>query len=58
MGVVARAFVKMRESDGQTMAEYALIVGLVAVVTVGVWTILGTDILAIVSSINSTLGSA
>jgi Flp pilus assembly pilin Flp len=58
MDALAKAYVRMRESKGQTMAEYALIVGLVAVVTVGVWTILGTDIQAIVSSINSTLAAA
>ncbi|MGO9057555.1 MAG: Flp family type IVb pilin [Candidatus Binataceae bacterium] len=52
------AYAAMRENKGQTMAEYALIVGLIAVVTVTVWTTLGTQISAIVTSITTSLADA
>jgi len=58
MSALTKAYVRMRESKGQTMAEYALIVGLIAVFTVAVWTTLGTDIQTIVSSISTSLSGA
>jgi len=58
MSALTKAYVTMRENKGQTMAEYALIVGLIAVVTVTVWTTLGTQISAIVTSITTSLADA
>jgi len=58
MTALTKAYARMRESKGQTMAEYALIVGLIAVVTVAVWTTLGTDIKTIVTSISTSLAGA
>jgi Flp pilus assembly pilin Flp len=44
MNVFNEACVRLRESKGQTMAEYSLIVSLVAVVTVTAWGICGGKI--------------
>ncbi len=55
MRALTKAYGRMRDSKGQTMAEYALIVGLIAVVTVAVWTTLGTQIAAIISGITTVL---
>jgi Flp pilus assembly pilin Flp len=45
------AYLKLRQDEGQTMAEYALIVALVAVVAVAAWTLLGTNITGVVNTI-------
>jgi Flp pilus assembly pilin Flp len=57
MSALTKAYTRIRESRGQTMAEYALIVGLIAVVTVTVWTLLGTQIAAIITGITTALAS-
>jgi Flp pilus assembly pilin Flp len=44
MNVFNEACVRLRERKGQTMAEYSLIVSLVAVVTVTAWGICGGKI--------------
>jgi Flp pilus assembly pilin Flp len=44
-----------RLQPGQTMAEYGLIVALVAVVAIAAWTLLGSDISNIISSIAGNL---
>jgi pilus assembly protein Flp/PilA len=55
MSAITKAYVRLRESEkGQTMAEYGLIVALVAVVTVAAWGLLGTNIKG---TINSVAGS-
>jgi pilus assembly protein Flp/PilA len=47
----------LRRQEGQTMAEYALILGLIGIVTVGVLTALGTGIHTKLTSIcNSITG--
>ncbi len=52
MEKLTRMYIRLRESSkGQTMAEYALIVALVAVVSVGAWSLLGTHITSTVNSI-------
>ena len=53
MSAITKAYVRLRESKGQTMAEYGLIVALVAVVTVAAWGVLGTNI---TNTINSVAG--
>jgi Flp pilus assembly pilin Flp len=40
---------------GQTMAEYGLILALVAIVAVGAWSLLGTKISTVISSIANNL---
>jgi Flp pilus assembly pilin Flp len=40
---------------GQTMAEYGLILALVAVVAIAAWTALGSDVSTLITSIATTL---
>ena len=51
MSALTKAYVRMQESKGQTMAEYGLIVALVAVVSVVAWGLLGTNITNTISAI-------
>jgi Flp pilus assembly pilin Flp len=52
MSAITKAYVSLRESQkGQTMAEYGLIVALVAEVTVAAWTLLGTNVTATINSV-------
>ena len=51
MEAITKAYVRLRENKGQTMAEYGLIVALVAVVTVAAWTLLGTNVTATINSV-------
>ena len=51
MSAITKAYVRLRECKGQTMAEYGLIVALVAVVTVVAWTTLGTNITTAINSV-------
>jgi pilus assembly protein Flp/PilA len=55
MSALAKAYVRMRENKGQTMAEYGLIVALVAVVTVAAWTLLGGNITNTITSIAGSI---
>ena len=56
MEAITGAYLGLRTSKGQTMAEYGLIVlALVAVVTVAAWTLLGDDIKSIVNSIAGSI---
>ncbi len=55
MSALTKAYVRMRENKGQTMAEYALIVALVAVVAIGAWTTLGTNVGATISGIAGSI---
>jgi pilus assembly protein Flp/PilA len=55
MSAVSKAYLRMREAKGQTMAEYGLIVALVAVVTVVAWTLLGTNVTNTISSIAGSI---
>ena len=43
------------KEDGQGLVEYALILVLIAIVVIGILTLLGTKVSAIFSSINSNL---
>lgn len=46
---------KVREEDGQGMVEYALLVGLIAVVVIGVLVLLGPAIAAKFTEITNAL---
>lgn len=39
-----KLYIRTREEEGQTLAEYALILGLIAVVAIAAVTLLGTNI--------------
>lgn len=49
---------RMRREDGQTLAEYALLLTLIVVVTVGVVAALGGNIAGIFTSVTNSLGGA
>ncbi len=50
MNYLTRLQIRLVERAGQAMGEYALIVGLVAAVTVAAWTVLGNNISTGISS--------
>ena len=63
MGSVTKAFICARESvvrntGGQTMTEYALILAAIAIVVYGTYRVLGNDIGSLASGIDSALTSA
>lgn len=48
----------LKEEEGQALTEYGLILGLIAVVTVGALTMMGTNVNKMLSSIANTLSSS
>lgn len=54
---VLRLFVLYKDEEGQALAEYGLILGLIAVVAIGALTLLGTSITGKLGGINGALGS-
>lgn len=55
MQALKAAYVKVREARGQTLAEYALILGLIAVVAIAGVTLLGTDISTLLKNLAADL---
>ena len=55
---IAKAFARIRREDGQALAEYALILALVAVVCIGALTVLGTSISDQLSAISTAIAGA
>ena len=57
--VASRVYLAIRalqdREEGQALVEYALLLSLIAVVSIGVLTALGTNVSTIFSSINSAL---
>lgn len=51
MEYLTRLYVRLNERRGQTMAEYGLIVGLVAIATIGAWTLLGGKITTAITNV-------
>ncbi len=49
---------RQRDEEGQALVEYALILGLVAVVAIGALTILGTNVTAVLSQIADAIPGA
>ena len=63
MKSVMKMFIRARESvvrntRGQTMTEYALILAAIAVVVYGVYRVLGNNIGSLASGVDSTLTNA
>ena len=63
MKSVTKMFIRARESvvrntRGQTMTEYALILAAIAVVVYGVYRVLGNNIGSLASGVDSTLTNA
>ena len=48
---------RLREEDGQVLIEYALILSLVALLTVGALTALGQNVSGLLGHVGSTLSS-
>ena len=55
---VLKLFVLYKDEEGQALAEYGLILGLIAVVAIAALTLLGTAITGKLTSINSALGGS
>ena len=51
-------FVLYKDEEGQALAEYGLILGLIAVVAIAALTLLGTKITGKLTSINTALGGS
>ncbi|HVB83230.1 MAG TPA: hypothetical protein VNE82_25175 [Candidatus Binataceae bacterium] len=63
MGAVTKMAIRARESAvrnaaGQTMTEYALILGAIAVVVWGAYHLMGQDIQSLASGVDSILTTA
>ena len=56
--MVLKLFALYKDEEGQALAEYGLILGLVAVVAIAALTLLGTAITGKLTSINSALGGS
>jgi Flp pilus assembly pilin Flp len=50
-----RTWTSARAQEGQALLEYALVLGLVALVTVGVLTALGTNVSGILGQVSSNM---
>lgn len=55
--LITRLYVRATEQNGQAMAEYAIILGLVTVVSIVMLTLLGTDVLGVFTTITSDLAA-
>ena len=53
---VLKLFVLYKDEEGQALAEYGLILGLIAVVAIAALTLLGTALSGKLDSVNSALG--
>jgi pilus assembly protein Flp/PilA len=51
-------FVLYKDEEGQALAEYALILGLIAIVAVTALTLMGTAITGKLSGVSSVLGGS
>jgi pilus assembly protein Flp/PilA len=55
---VLKLFVLYKDEEGQALAEYGLILGLIAVVAIAALTLLGTAITGKLDSVNTALGGS
>lgn len=51
-----KLFVRYKDEEGQALAEYALILGLIAIVAVGALTLLGTAVGGRLGGVSTALG--
>jgi Flp pilus assembly pilin Flp len=54
--VILKLFILYKDEEGQALAEYALILGFIAIVAVAVLTLMGTAITGKLSGVSSALG--
>ena len=50
-----RLFAELRDEDGQTMAEYAVVLGVITVAVVGALTVLSGTISSVISSVTAAM---
>ncbi|MEO8457787.1 MAG: Flp family type IVb pilin [Chloroflexota bacterium] len=55
---VLRLFVMYKDEEGQALAEYGLILGLIAVVAIAALTAVGLAVTGKLNSVNSALGGS
>lgn len=55
MNRLMKFYLHVRKQEAQTLAEYALILGLVAVVAIGAVTLLGTNVSSILNKIAAAI---
>lgn len=55
MNYLTKLYVRVTERKGQTMAEYALIMGAIAVVCIAAYQTLGTTINTVIGNVTSNL---
>ena len=55
---ILKLFVLYKDEEGQALAEYGLILGLIAVVAIAALTLLGTAISGKLDSVNTALGGS
>ena len=55
---VLKLFVLYKDEEGQALAEYGLILGLIAVVAIAALTLLGTAITGKLDAVNTALGGS
>ena len=53
---ILRLFVILKDEEGQALAEYGLIIGLIAVVAIGALTLLGAALAGKLGDITNALG--
>ncbi len=58
MNYLTRLYVRMREARGQTFTEYALIMGLVVLISIAGYTLLGQTVQSVVNTVASDLAAA
>jgi Flp pilus assembly pilin Flp len=56
--VLAALAVRARNEEGQALVEYALILGLISVVSIALLSAVGTDVSQLLSKVESALASA
>lgn len=56
--VLLRLIVRYKDEEGQALAEYALILGLIAVVAIAALTLLGTAITGKLTGVSDALGGS
>jgi pilus assembly protein Flp/PilA len=56
--IIVKLFVLYKDEEGQALAEYGLILGLIAVVAIAALTLLGTAITGKLGGVNGALGGS
>ena len=55
MRILTRYYRQLREQEGQTLAEYALILGLIAIVAIAAVTLLGNNVSGLMSNVGGSI---